>query len=172
MRDPIIAFDTIKDNYIRYVETAFDTKFISVNAERRVKLNTDKVLYREPWIEPLPDYKSSDLTISQLTKSEVPNMTDKELEAFRSLVKTGLFSDSFPMYAHQANMLKQAMNKKHCIITSGTGSGKTESFLLPLYLPKKTAFPFAFVPNQFLVSSESSAFLSRLIWSSTNAFIG
>jgi DEAD/DEAH box helicase domain-containing protein len=133
MRDPITAFDTIKDNYIRYVETAFDTKFISVNSERRIKLNTDKVLYREPWIEPLPDYKSSDLTISQLTKSEVPNMTEAELKAFKSLVKTGLFSDSFPMYAHQANMLKQAMNKKHCIITSGTGSGKTESFLLPLF---------------------------------------
>jgi DEAD/DEAH box helicase domain-containing protein len=133
MKDPITAFDTIKDNYIRYVETAFDTKFTSVNSERKIKLNTDKVLYREPWIEPLPDYKSSNFTISQLTKSEVPNMTDIELETFKSLVKTGLFSDSFPMYAHQANMLKQAMNKKHCIITSGTGSGKTESFLLPLF---------------------------------------
>jgi DEAD/DEAH box helicase domain-containing protein len=133
MRDPITAFDTIKDNYIRYVETAFDTKFFSVNKERRRKLNTDKVLYREPWIEPLPDYKSSEFTISRLSKNEVPNMTDSELEAFKSLVKTGLFSDEFPMYAHQANMLKQAMNNKHCIITSGTGSGKTESFLLPLF---------------------------------------
>jgi len=133
MRDPITAFDIIKDNYIRYVETAFDTKFNSVNAERRIKLNTDRVLYREPWIEPLPDYKSSGITISQLTKGDVPNMTDAELETFKSLVKTGLFSDSFPMYAHQANMLKQAMSNKHCIITSGTGSGKTESFLLPLF---------------------------------------
>ncbi len=133
MKDPITAFDTIKDNYIRYVETAFDTKFSSVNAERRVKLNTDKVLYREPWIEPLPDYKSSDITISQLGKEHVPNMTDAELETFKSLVKTGLFSDSFPMYAHQAKMLKDAMDNKHCIITSGTGSGKTESFLLPLF---------------------------------------
>ncbi|TDO29251.1 DEAD/DEAH box helicase [Sediminibacterium goheungense] len=133
MKDPIKAFDTIKDNYIRYVETAFNTKFASVNAERRVKLNTDRVLYREPWIEPLPDYKSSGITITQLTKADVPNMDDVELETFKSLVKTGLFSDAFPMYAHQANMLKQAMNNKHCIITSGTGSGKTESFLLPLF---------------------------------------
>jgi ATP-dependent helicase YprA (DUF1998 family) len=133
MKDPIAAFDIIKDNYIRYVETAFDTKFDSVNVERRILLNTDRVLYREPWIEPLPDYKSSGITISQLTKSDVPNMTDAELETFKSLVKTGLFSDTFPMYAHQANMLKQSMSNKHCIITSGTGSGKTESFLLPLF---------------------------------------
>jgi ATP-dependent helicase YprA (DUF1998 family) len=133
MRDPITAFDTIKDNYIRYVETAFNTKFISVNSERKNKLNTDKVLYREPWIEPLPDYKSSGLTISELSKNEVPNMTDTELDVFKSLVKTGLFSDSYPMYAHQASMLREAMSKKHCIITSGTGSGKTEAFLLPLF---------------------------------------
>ncbi len=133
MKDPITAFDTIKDNYIRYVETAFDTKFNAVNSERLYKLNTDKVLYREPWIEPLADYKSSAFTISQLTKTEVPNMSDVELETFKSLVKTGLFSDSFPMYAHQASMLKKAMSNKHCIITSGTGSGKTESFLLPLF---------------------------------------
>lgn len=133
MKDPITAFDIIKDNYIRYVETAFDTKFDSVNVERRILLNSDRVLYREPWIEPLPDYKSSGITISQLTKSDVPNLTDAELETFKSLVKTGLFSDSFPMYAHQANMLKQSMSNKHCIITSGTGSGKTESFLLPLF---------------------------------------
>ncbi|WP_165372294.1 DEAD/DEAH box helicase [Emticicia agri] len=133
MRDPITAFDTIKDNYIRYVETAFDTKFTSVNSERLDKLNTDKVLYREPWIEPLPDYKSSGLTISNLSESDVPNMTQQELNTFKTLVKTGLFSDSFPMYAHQTEMLREAMNKKHCIITSGTGSGKTESFLLPLF---------------------------------------
>ncbi|OQP44235.1 hypothetical protein A4H97_33315 [Niastella yeongjuensis] len=134
MRDPITSFDEIKDNYIRYVETAFDTKFDSVDSERFDLLNKDKVLYREPWIEPLPDYKTSGIKISGISKADVSDsMTDKELECFKSLVKCGLFSDSFPMYAHQAEMLMKAMGKKHCIITSGTGSGKTESFLLPLF---------------------------------------
>ena len=134
MKDPIFSFDTIKDNYIRYVETAFDTKFDSIDSERHDMLNRDKVLYREPWIEPLPDYKSSGINISAITKEHVSNsMTDIELENFKSLVKCGLFSDAFPLYAHQTAMLKKAMGKKHCIITSGTGSGKTESFLLPLF---------------------------------------
>jgi len=134
MKNPIQSFDTIKDNYIRYVETAFDTKFDSVDLERNEMLNRDKVLYREPWIEPLPDYKSSDLLISGLTKEDVSNqMTNEELETFKGLVKTGLFTDAFAMHHHQADMLKKAMSGKNCIITSGTGSGKTESFLLPLF---------------------------------------
>src|ERR1700761_4930580 len=121
MKNPIHSFDTIKDNYIRYVETAFDTKFDSVDNERNEMLNRDKVLYREPWIEPLPDYKSSDLLISNLTRSDVGNnMTEEELKTFTGLVKTGLFTDAFPMHYHQADMLKKAMSGKNCIITSGT----------------------------------------------------
>jgi Lhr-like helicase len=134
MKDPITSFDEIKDNYIRYVETAFDTKFDSVDLERRDLLNRDKVLYREPWIEPLPDYKSSGIKISGISNTDVSgSMSDLELEYFKSLVKVGLFSDNYPMYSHQSEMLKKAMAGKHCIITSGTGSGKTESFLLPLF---------------------------------------
>lgn len=134
MRDPIHAFDVIKDNYIRYVETAFDTKFDSVDAERRDLLNTDKVLYREPWIEPLPDYKPSTVTVPGLSREDVSNaLNEHELALFRGLTATGLFPGKFPLHYHQADMLKKAMAGRNCIITSGTGSGKTESFLLPLF---------------------------------------
>ncbi len=60
MRNPIQSFDIIKNNYIRYIETAFGTRFEKLEEERRDLLNTDKVLYREPWIEPLFDYQSSE----------------------------------------------------------------------------------------------------------------
>ncbi|MBV7530467.1 DEAD/DEAH box helicase [Chitinophaga sp. sic0106] len=133
MRDPIFAFDTIKENYIRYIETAFGTKFENVEKERRKTLNTDRILYREPWIEPLPDYKSSNKTIDQLTTDDVKNISPEELEIFKGLVKTGLFPANIPLHFHQTQMLKKATEGKHCIITSGTGSGKTESFLLPLF---------------------------------------
>ena len=43
------------------------------------------------------------------------------------------FSDFFTLHSHQAKMLKAAVSGNNCIITSGTGSGKTESFLLPLF---------------------------------------
>jgi Lhr-like helicase len=60
-------------------------------------------------------------------------LNELEAETFRALVKTGLFPSFAKLHAHQAEMLKEALNGNNCIITSGTGSGKTESFLLPLF---------------------------------------
>lgn len=134
MRNPVQSFDTIKNNFIRYIETAFGTRFDKLEEERRELLDTDKVLYREPWMEPLPDYLSSGKKIDDLTPEDAGgSMTSAQLGIFKGLVKCGLFPANIPLYDHQARMLNKAMGGKHCIITSGTGSGKTESFLLPLF---------------------------------------
>lgn len=133
MKDPIGSFETIKENFIRYVKTAFGTKFDSVEKERYDLLNYDKVLYRKPWIEPLPDYVSSGKKINDLTAEDLGNaLNEIEAKTFKGLVNTGLVGD-FSLHSHQAEMLKQALLGNNCIITSGTGSGKTESFLLPLF---------------------------------------
>ncbi|MFN6379738.1 MAG: DEAD/DEAH box helicase [Flavobacteriales bacterium] len=134
MKDPIGSFETIKENFIRYVETAFGTKFEGIESERYALLNYDKVLYRKPWIEPLPDYVSSNKRIDDLTFADLGNaLNANEAATFRELVKTGLFPSTIKLHSHQAEMLRQAMEGNNCIITSGTGSGKTESFLLPLF---------------------------------------
>ncbi|HMN16790.1 MAG TPA: DEAD/DEAH box helicase [Ignavibacteriaceae bacterium] len=134
MKDPIGSFETIKENFIRYVETAFGTKFEGVERERYALLNYDKVLYRKPWIEPLPDYVSSNKRIDDLTLADLGNaLNTNEADTFKALVKTGLFQANIKLHSHQAEMLKQALEGNNCIITSGTGSGKTESFLLPLF---------------------------------------
>jgi Lhr-like helicase len=133
MKDPIGSFESIKENFIRYVKTAFGTKFESVEKERYDLLNYDRVLYRKPWIEPLPDYVSSGKKINDLTAEDLGNaLNESEANTFKGLANTGLVGD-FPLHSHQAEMLKQALLGKNCIITSGTGSGKTESFLLPLF---------------------------------------
>lgn len=134
MKDPIGSFETIKENFIRYVETAFGTKFDGIEKERYSLLNYDKVLYRKPWIEPLPDYVSSDKRIDDLTLADLGNaLNTNEANTFKQLVKTGLFQAHVKLHLHQAEMLKQTLEGNNCIITSGTGSGKTESFLLPLF---------------------------------------
>jgi ATP-dependent helicase YprA (DUF1998 family) len=148
MRDPIGSFEAIKENFIRYVKTAFRTKFESVEKERYDLLNYDKVLYRKPWIEPLPDYASSNKHIDDLTTEDLGNaLNSMELNTFKGLVNTGLVGN-FPVYTHQAEMLKEALLGNNCIITSGTGSGKTESFLLPLFAQLSKELTNWQVPNQ------------------------
>ncbi|MDP2338930.1 MAG: DEAD/DEAH box helicase [Bacteroidota bacterium] len=134
MTDPVGSFETIKENFIRYVKTAFGTKFDGIEKERYALLNQDKVLYRAPWIEPLPDYKSCNKTINDLTQADLAgHLNSLALENFKGLVQTGLFGRDIKLHEHQAAMLKLSLSGENCVITSGTGSGKTESFLLPLF---------------------------------------
>tara|TARA_R110000751_G_scaffold123489_2_gene224385 strand:- start:3735 stop:9791 length:6057 start_codon:yes stop_codon:yes gene_type:complete len=152
MKDPIGSFESIKENFIRYVKTAFGTKFEGVEKERYDLLNYDKVLYRKPWIEPLPDYVSSGKKINDLTLEDLGNaLSEVEAKTFRELVNTGLVGN-FPLHLHQAEMLKQALLGNNCIITSGTGSGKTESFLLPLFAQLSKELTNWQTPNRKSVS--------------------
>lgn len=136
--NPIHAYKEIKDNFILYVKTAFGTRYKSIEKEREDLLRTDQVASREPWIEPLPAYKNVTLdgggllSISSLRQSDVPGMNENALTLFKEFITKGLIKRDYPIYQHQAEMLKKALSGKNCVITSGTGSGKTESFLLPM----------------------------------------
>jgi len=141
MNDPIGAFDEVKANFIRYIKTAFGTRFESIEKEREELLTSSNVLCQDPWIEPLPQYNSSGKKIKSSTgDSEISfedmegALTQKQTEEFKDFVTCGLFSKDLFLYSHQIEMLTKALKKgKHCVITAGTGSGKTESFLLPLF---------------------------------------
>lgn len=133
MIDPIGAFYQVRDNFILYVKTAFGTRFPTLEKEREELLKKDGVLCREPWIEPLPKYVTSGKKMADLTEADLPGLNGAERDAFKSLALCGLFDPENKLHAHQAEMLKKALSGKDCIVTAGTGSGKTESFLLPLF---------------------------------------
>ena len=130
MNNPIQVFESIRDNFVLYLETAFGTRYDDFEEERKRLMKRDKVFARAPWVEPLPTYKSSGFTIDKI--KNIPNLNNDELDVFKRIVRAGLFGEQ-TMYQHQWDMLTSAMSGNHCVITSGTGSGKTESFLLPLF---------------------------------------
>ncbi len=133
MIDPIGAFDTIRDNFIRYIKTAFGTRFPTLETEREALLRQDRILSRDPWIEPLPRYESSGKDIDSLTASDLPNLDSQQITLFKNLVKCGLFAPDRSLHSHQARMLERVLSGRNCVVTAGTGSGKTEAFLLPLF---------------------------------------
>jgi DEAD/DEAH box helicase domain-containing protein len=132
MRDPAGAFSAVRENLILYVKTAFGTRFPGLESERERLLRQSTVLCREPWIEPLPRYQGSGKTVQDLTPEDVPGLSAEALQDFKDLASLRLTGD-FELHRHQAEMLQKALSGQNSAVTAGTGSGKTEAFLLPLF---------------------------------------
>ena len=132
MLDPVGAFDAIRDDFLLYLKTAFGTRFADIEEERTKLLETPGTLSQELWLEVLPTYLSSEKTIKELNEDDLPGLSASQREAFCELAGLGLFPPNRPLYTHQKRMLTDALMRKNCVVTAGTGSGKTESFLLPL----------------------------------------
>lgn len=138
--DIINAFDKVRDSYIDYVKTTFGTQFPGLEKEREKLLREPGTISQEPWIEPIPRYQTSGKRIGDLTTGELPGMGLKEITAFQELASFGLVGD-FELYEHQVEMLTKVLSGASAVVTAGTGSGKTEAFLLPLlaYLVDESA---------------------------------
>jgi DEAD/DEAH box helicase domain-containing protein len=139
MQDPIGAFEKIRDSLILYVKTAFGTQFPEIEQERERLLREAGAFYQEPWIEPLPRYLKSGKSIDNIQLTDVPKLDEAALQDFKSLAACGLVG-KYELYSHQVTMLSKALAGQNMVVTAGTGSGKTESFLLPLfaYLAKES----------------------------------
>ena len=166
--NPIHAYKEIKDNFILYVKTAFGTRYDSIEKEREELLRTDQVLAREPWIEALPAYQNVELgngeklKISSLRQEDLPTMNQKSMNIFKEFICNGLIRGDYPIYRHQAEMLRKALEGKNCVITSGTGSGKTESFMLPVLASiikeaeNEWIHPVEYTPNRWWIENDGN----------------
>ncbi|MBN8708007.1 MAG: DEAD/DEAH box helicase [Verrucomicrobia bacterium] len=136
MNDPIGTFNRIRDNFILYVKTAFRTQYPSLETERETLLrataeNEPGIFYRDPWIEPLPRYQQA-RPVQDLTAEDLPGLDANTSAAFKELAQCGLVGN-YALYSHQLEMLQLSLCGRNAVVTAGTGSGKTESFLLPLF---------------------------------------
>ena len=132
MNDPVGAFQKVRGAFLHYVQTAFGTQFPGLELERRRLLERAGVISQEPWIEPLPRYETSGKSVLELSADELPGLSDAAVEDFRSLANCGLVGD-YELRRHQEEMLAKVLEGTNCVVTAGTGSGKTEAFLLPLF---------------------------------------
>src|ERR1043165_3550982 len=139
MIDPISAFESIRSQFLQYVQTAFGTRYDAIETERAALLQQPEAFCHPPWIEPIPRYTQTNKSIESIGETDVPGLDPEALVDFQALARAGLIGD-FPLYSHQLDMLRSAVSGRNAVVTAGTGSGKTESFLLPLfaYLAKES----------------------------------
>ena len=130
--DPFETHKRLCDSYIRYIQTIMGFNSEELEEERDMLLRQNGLLFQEPRFEPIFPYPSSDKTLSQLcTDLKLPPELGKFLAAGG---EKGLAPIDRTLYKHQAEAIEASViNSKDVVVTTGTGSGKTECFLLPIF---------------------------------------
>jgi ATP-dependent helicase YprA (DUF1998 family) len=132
--------DTLRD----YIEATYHVGHPALIAQRRALLEEEGVLFRAPYIESTPRYQTG-RGFASLDLDEPVQELFQSLTAPAGKLKAALYD---PPYTHQAQALEwTARDGMSLAITTGTGSGKTEAFLLPMLA--KLAREAAQVPESF-----------------------
>ena len=146
MSNPIRFFEHLRDMYLRYLDSPFDIRYEDLVAERRQLLDQDGRIYRYPLIEPVPAYLSSNQTFGQAAQELLAgHWQPGQIAEVSDFVSQGLFPPDLTLHQHQRDVFENVVvNGTDTVVTTGTGSGKTECFLLPVVASivlESTAWP-------------------------------
>ena len=132
MLDPFETYELLCDSYIRYIQTIMGFNSEKLEEERDKLLREKGLLFQEPRFEPIFPYPSSGKTLSRLCMDlKLPPELGKFLAAGGN---EGLAPMDRTLYEHQAEAIKASViDDEDVVVTTGTGSGKTECFLLPIF---------------------------------------
>lgn len=117
--------DALRD----YIEATYHISAPSLVEQRRELLQRIGVIRQKPYLESTPRYKVG----AELADLGLPGA------AFDIFSRVSKSTDTAPQliydppYQHQADAVKSALSaKRSMVVMTGTGSGKTECFLLPI----------------------------------------
>lgn len=134
MNNPIALFENLKQMYLRYIKSPFAIRYEDLSRERQEMLDRDGFIWREPLIEPVPAY----LTCGHDFRTMAHGLLDvswgvSSVDEFADFISCGLLGAGLKPYLHQREAFEESfVNGRDVIVTTGTGSGKTECFLLPI----------------------------------------
>ena len=122
---PITTTKTIRDAYLRYLKTAFPLDDAALRKGYWEALEQPEMLVKGPMLESSPPFATG-RSIAQLVADGVLH------SEFQHLCSDALPWDR-PLYLHQDQAITHVVqNGRNAVVATGTGSGKTEAFLLPI----------------------------------------
>lgn len=112
-----------------YIEATYHISDPQMVLQRRALLDEAGVISQRPYVETTPRYQTGDL----LEDLGLPQPASELLSSLCNAKDGKSRIVHNPLYRHQSQSLGQTLtNGKSLIVMTGTGSGKTECFLLPI----------------------------------------
>lgn len=122
--DPLATSDLITSGYRRYLRSLLPVRDTRIAGALDYEIAHSRLLDKGPLLEATPPYLSG-ATLDNLVEEGVLNPGSRSLDG-KSLPFTRL------LHAHQEQAIRKVAAGRNVIVATGTGSGKTESFLLPI----------------------------------------
>jgi ATP-dependent helicase YprA (DUF1998 family) len=122
--NPIALTHKVEETYRRYLKTTFYFKDPALRASFEDALSSGR-LSKGPYLEATPVFKRGAMPhhlFADLLGVEPEQGFLKALQSER------------PLYVHQEEAIRRVFNGRNVVVATGTGSGKTESFLYPILL--------------------------------------
>ena len=123
--DPLRTTAHIKEAYLNYLTTAFPLSDAALADQFRQRLSEEDHFVKGPFLEATPPFQ---------TGRSLHDLIDEGVlsAGFREIQSEGLPLDR-PLYVHQEQAIRKATSaQRNLVVATGTGSGKTESFLIPI----------------------------------------
>ncbi len=122
--NPIQLAQEIEERYRRYLKTTFYFKDSELRKSFEEALDSGR-LSKGPYLEATPVFERG-----QTPRTLFQDLLWSQLdEGFLKAVK-----GDRPLYRHQEESVQRVWNGCNIVVATGTGSGKTEAFLLPILL--------------------------------------
>ena len=118
---PIKTSHVISDKYKRYLSTIFQISDKDYESQFEKALSEKEILSKGPYLDAVDAFKKGKSLFELINEGIV----SKNMEKLN-------FPMDRPLYLHQEQAICKVQDKKNIVVSTGTGSGKTESFLLPV----------------------------------------
>ncbi len=120
--DPIAAVEQPREDFIRHLLTAYPLRDPHLRYGLKQLLEQPGNVWQHPYLEGSQPYRTAN-SVSELVNQGV---LQKDMAS--------LFTPSSrPLYEHQEQALREVIQQQqNIVVATGTGSGKTECFLIPM----------------------------------------
>lgn len=122
--DAVATSEEIKATYRRYLSSLLAVRDPKIDAALRDAIDNTDMLDKGPYLEATPPYAPGKSLQDLIAEGVVA-------QSFAELAGKALPLDR-PLYVHQEQSIRKVAAGRNVVVATGTGSGKTESFLIPI----------------------------------------